>query len=50
MKPTRDRKQVQFKGNIGNSSPPHAASSKIAVVAKSDAIVLMRGGSAIGKS
>jgi Nif-specific regulatory protein len=49
LKPTRDRKKVHVEGIIGDSSALRALLEKIAVVAKSNATVLLRGESGTGK-
>ncbi|MBW7970580.1 nif-specific transcriptional activator NifA [Bradyrhizobium sp. BR 10289] len=49
LKPTRDRRKVHVEGIIGDSPALRALLDKIAVVAKSNATVLLRGESGTGK-
>jgi Nif-specific regulatory protein len=49
LKPARDRKKVHVDGIIGDSPALRALLEKIAVVAKSNATVLLRGESGTGK-
>ncbi len=49
LKPARDRKKVHVEGIIGDSPPLRVLLEKIAVVAKSNATVLLRGESGTGK-
>jgi Nif-specific regulatory protein len=49
LKPPRDRKKVQVDGIVGDSPALRALLDKIAVVAKSNATVLLRGESGTGK-